>query len=156
MVAVRLGDFVFALGRVALVFAPPESTYRAEKTPRIAEKSAERPCLQAQLGYLFGGTDHPGKETQTCAEKPNQVPFWESRLRYVPGGTIFERRSCLGSVAFVVSPLASTSRADERNVGEEPECSATSIAPPSHCSPADVAEQAEQTDARTSYQRSRL
>ena len=131
VVAVRLGDFVFALGRVALVFVPPESTYRAEKTPRIAEKSAERPCLPAQLGYLFGGIDHPGSETQTCAEKPNQVPFWESRLRYVPGGSfhsgatqtnggeIFERRSRLGSVAFVISPLASTSRADERNVGEE-------------------------------------
>ena len=31
------------LGRVAEVFDIPESTSRAEKTPRIAEKSAERP-----------------------------------------------------------------------------------------------------------------
>ena len=31
------------LGRVAQVFAIPESTSRAEKTPRMAEKSDERP-----------------------------------------------------------------------------------------------------------------
>ena len=30
-------------GRFALVFAPPESTHRAEKTPRMAEKSDELP-----------------------------------------------------------------------------------------------------------------
>ena len=95
------------------------------------------------------------------------MPFWESRFRYVPGGSfqsgatqtnggaIFGRRGALSGVAFVISPPASTTRADGSNVGEEIGRSATSIAAPFRCSPADVAEQAGQTDARTSSQRSR-
>ena len=105
---------------------------------------------------MFGGMGRPGSETQTCAEEPNQVPFRESRLRYVPGGSFhpgetetnagatIKRRGCVGSVAFVISPPASTSRADERNVGEEIERIATSIAAPLRFPPADAAEQAEQ------------
>ena len=96
----------------------------------------------------------PGGGTRTCAKQPNQVPFRESRHRYVPGcrshpgathtsaGEIIERRCCLGSVAFVASAPASTTRADERNVGEEIERSATSIAPPSRWLQVPVAEQA--------------
>ena len=54
-----------------------------------------------------------------------------------------ERCRCIGSVAIVICPPASTSRADERNVGKEIERSATSIAAPLRCSPAAVAEQTE-------------
>ena len=71
-------------------------------------------------------------------------------------GAKFERRCCLGSVALVISPPASTSRADGRNVGEEIERIATSTAAPLRLSTAAVAGLAKQTDARTSYQRSRL
>ena len=96
------------------------------------------------------------------------MPPWNRRLRYVPGGMFhpgatqtnagakFERRCCLGSVALVISPPASTSRADGRNVGEEIERIATSTAAPLRLSTAAVAGLAKQTDARTSYQRSRL
>ena len=45
------------LGSLNFVSAIPESTSRAEKTPRAAEKSDERPGQLAQLGYLFGGLD---------------------------------------------------------------------------------------------------
>ena len=96
------------------------------------------------------------------------MPFRESRLRYVPGGffhpgetethagATIKRRGCLGSVAFVISPPASTSRADERSAGEEIERIATSTAAPLRLSAAAVAGLAKQTDARTSHQRSRL
>ena len=81
---------------------------------------------------------------------------WDRRLSCVPGGSfqpgamqttagaIVERRYCLGSVAIDISPPASTSRANERNVGEEIGRSTTSTAAPLCCSPADVAGQAEQ------------
>ena len=117
-----------------------------------------RPCS----GIFSGGTDQPGNERHSCAKQPSQVPLRESRHRHVPGGAfhpgatqtnagaIIERRSCIGSVAFVISPPASTSRAGGRNVGEEIEPSATSTAALLRFSLADVAEQAEHTDARTS------
>ena len=97
-----------------------------------------------------------GGETQTCAKRPNRSPFRGSRPRYVPGGSFhlgaaqanggdaIERRCCLGSVAFVISLPALTSRADERNVGDEIGRGATSIAAPLRRSPADVAGQAAQ------------
>ena len=96
-----------------------------------------------------------------------EAPFWEGRLRYVPGDirnpvatqtngvAIIERRCCLSEPAFVISPPASNPLADERNIDEEIGRTATSTAAPSRCSPANVAEQAEQTDARTPSQRSR-
>ena len=96
---------------------------------------------------LGGRIDH--------SKQYNEVPFGESRLRNVPGGgshpgatqtsgvEIIERRCCLSGVALVFFPPASTSRADKSNVGEEIGRSATSIAPPLRCSPADVVEQAE-------------
>ena len=103
---------------------------------------------------MFGGVDHPGGEfaTRNCLTK---CRFRESRLRYVPGSSFhpgatrtngvekIERCRCIGSVAIVICPPASTSRADERNVGKEIERSATSIAAPLRCSPAAVAEQTE-------------
>ena len=104
---------------------------------------------------------------QTCAKQTNQVPFRESRLRYVPGGSflpvatqinggeIIEERGCIGGFPFVISPPGSTSRADERTAGEEIGRGAASKAAPSRRSPAHVAEEAGQTDARTSSQRSR-
>ena len=103
---------------------------------------------------------------RTCVKQSNQVPPWVDRLSCVPGGSfqpgtsrtgaggIIERRCCLGGLAFVVSPPARTSQADERKVGEEIERSAMSIAAPLRCSPADVAEQAGRTGARTASQRS--
>ena len=144
------------LSRVASASAPPESTCRAEKTPTMAEKLDERPRYPAQLGNLFGGMGHPGRETHTCAKRADLAPLRESRIRFVPGGRfhpgatrtnggeIIERRCCPGGAAFVISPPAPTSRADERNVGEEIGRSVTSTAALLRCSPADVAEQAEQ------------
>ena len=73
----------------------------------------------------------------------------------VPGASI-GRLSCPNGIAVVTSPPTSTSRADESNVGEEIERGDTSVAAPRRCSPADAAEQAGQTDARTSSKRSRL
>ena len=61
-------------GRPTLVVAIPESNYRAEKTPRITEKSYERPRKPAQLGYLFGRIDHPGEGQKRCAKQSNLVP----------------------------------------------------------------------------------
>ena len=142
-------------GRVASVFAPPESTYRAEKTPPTAEKSAERPRQPPRLRYLFGGIGRLEGETQTCARQSHQMPPWGRRLSCVPscsfqpgatqttGGEIIERRCRLSGMAFVISPLASTSRANESNVGEEIERIAASTAAPLRRRPADVAEQAE-------------
>ena len=98
----------------------------------------------------------------------DQVPFWESRLSRSPGGSfnpvetqthgadVLRQRCRLSGIVFVISPPPSTSRADERNVGEEIERGATSIAPRSLFSPANVAEQAGPTDARTSSQGGRL
>ena len=37
-------------GKLAFVVAPPESTYRTEKTPKMAEKLDERTRKLAQLG----------------------------------------------------------------------------------------------------------
>ena len=70
-------------------------------------------------------------------------------------GAIIERRCCLSGIASVFSPRASTPRAAESNVGEAIERSATLNAAPLRCSPADVADPAEQTNARRSRQRSR-
>ena len=70
-------------------------------------------------------------------------------------GATIKRHGCLGSVALVISPPASTSRAGERNVGEEIERIATSIAAALRSSPADAAEPPGQTDARTQSNRSR-
>ena len=53
-----------------------------------------------------------------------------------------------------MSPPASPTRADGRSVGEEIGQSATSIGAPLRCPPADVAEKAGQTAARTSRNRS--
>ena len=113
----------------------------------MAEESDERPCYLVNLGYVFGGTDHPGEETQTCAEHSNQVPPWRRRLRYVPGGIFhhsggtqtnggeLNERCCrLGGIAFVISPPESTSRTDESNACEEIERSVTSVAAPSRFS----------------------
>ena len=95
-------------------------------------------------------------------------PLETVRFCHVPGGSfrpgatpvngvkIIGRRCCLSGIAIVISPPAPTSRADESNVGEEIGRSATSIAAPLCFPPADVAEQAEQTDARTSRKGSRL
>ena len=66
-----------------------------------------------------------------------------------------EQRRCLSGIALVIPPPASTSRADEDNVGEEIERGAASKAAPLGCSPAEFADQAAQTDTRTSSQRSR-
>ena len=115
---------------------------------------------------MFGRIDHPEEQTQTCAKQSNEVPPWGRRPSCVPGdslhpgatqtnaGAMIERRCCLGSVTFVISPPASTSRADERTVGEEIERGATSIAAPLRFSPADVAGQAGRTDAHTKSKRS--
>ena len=130
------------LGRVSLVFAPPETTSRPEKTPRKAEISDERARKLARLGYLFSEINRPGGKTRTCAKESNQVPFWESRLRRAPSasfhpvatqtnaGEILERRCCLSGITLVIPPPASTSRAADRNVGEEIERSATSLGAP--------------------------
>ena len=95
------------------------------------------------------------------------MPFREIRRRYAPGGRFHPggtqtyegaatgRYCCLGGLASVTTLPASTSRADERSVGEEIERRATSTAALLRCSPSDITEQAEQTDARTSSQRSR-
>ena len=101
------------------------------------------------------------------SDQSNHVPPWGRRLCCVPGdifhpgatqthaGAILERRCCLGGIAFVISPPGSTFRGDERNVGEEIERSATSKAAPLRVSPANVAEQRGETDARTTSERSR-
>ena len=52
--------------RATLVFAPPELTSRAEKTPRMTEDSYERPRQLAHLGYLFGRVD---KHARNCRTK---------------------------------------------------------------------------------------
>ena len=64
------------LGRVALVFAPPESTSRGEKTRTAAEKSDERPLQLVHLSYSFGGIDHPEKELAT-RNSPTKCRFGE-------------------------------------------------------------------------------
>ena len=76
---------------------------------------------------------------------------WWSRLRYVPGGILhpggtqtsggerIERFRCFCDVASVISPADPTSRAGERNVGEEIERSGTSAAAPLRFSPAEFA-----------------
>ena len=58
------------LGEIAFVSATPESTPRAEKKPRMAEKSDERRRQPAQLGYLFGGSGHPEKDSTTRDSPP--------------------------------------------------------------------------------------
>ena len=73
----------------------------------------------------------------------------------IDAGATIKRHGCLGSVTLVISPPASTSRAGERNVGEELERIATSIAAALRSSPADAAEPPGQTDARTQSNRSR-
>ena len=65
------------LGRVALVFGIPDSTSNAEKTPKAAEKSDERPRQLAHLGYLFGGHDHPGGEF-SARNSPTECRFGRS------------------------------------------------------------------------------
>ena len=76
---------------------------------------------------------------------------WGSRLRYVAGGILhsggtqtsggerIERFRCFCDTASVISPPDSTSRAGERNVGEEIERSGTSAAAPLRFSPAEFA-----------------
>ena len=95
------------------------------------------------------------------------MPFREIRRRYVPGGRFHPggtqpyegaatgRYCFLGGLASVTPLPASTSRADERSLGEEIERRATPTAAPLRCSPADIMKQAERTDARTSSQISR-
>ena len=142
------------LGRVALVFAPPESTSPAEKTQRRRRNRTSDRVSSPSSVICSAEVATRGGETQTRARQPDQVPFRDSRPWYVAGGSIhpgathtsageiIERRCCLGSVAFVISPPASTSRAGERNVGGEIGRSATSIAPPSRWLQVPVAEQA--------------
>ena len=60
--------------RHTFVVAPPESTSRKGKTRRTAEKSGERPPKLAQLGYLFGGIDHPEGEL-TTRNSPTKCRF---------------------------------------------------------------------------------
>ena len=47
------------LGRIAVVFAPPESTFRAGKTPRMAEKSAEWATRNSPTKCRFGAAASP-------------------------------------------------------------------------------------------------
>ena len=74
---------------------------------------------------------------------------WGSRLRYVPGGILhpggmqtsggerIERFRCFCDIASVIPPPDSTSRAGDRNVGEEIERSGTSAAAPLSFPPAE-------------------
>ena len=141
----------------------PESRRRRQRRRRNrASGRVSRPSSVPRSVDLAAA----GGETQACAKQSNQVPPWGRRLSCVPGGSfhpgatqtsageIIGRRCCFGGLAFVISPPASTSRADECNVGEEIERSATPTAAPSRFSPADVADQAEQTDARKKSSRS--
>ena len=72
------------------------------------------------------------------------------------GFGINERRCRLRGVAFVISSPASTSRADERNVGEVIERGATSIAAPLRGSRRTSPSRRNETDARTASKKSRL
>ena len=132
------------LGRVTLV--------SEKETPTMAEKSDERTRLLAHLGYVSGGMGRPEEGRLSCAKHSNQVPSWGRRPRYVPGGIfhpdgtqtsageIIARRCRPGGIAFVISPPASTSRADESNAGEELGRSVTSVAGPSRFLPAEFTE----------------
>ena len=105
------------------------------------------------------------------SKQSNRAPFRGRRLRYVLGGIFTPwrndlasradggdagRRRCLSGLASVISPPASTSRADGGNVGDDIERIAPLAAAPLCSPPEDVAEQAEQTNARASSQRRRL
>ena len=117
---------------------------------------------------MLGGIGQPERETQTCARKSNRAPPRARRLSRVPCGIchpgapltsgfgINERRCRLRGVAFVISSPASTSRADERNVGEVIERGATSIAAPLRGSRRTSPSRRNETDARTASKKSRL
>ena len=138
------------LGEVALVFAAPESTSRAERPATMAEKSGKCRRWPVHLGCVFGGMGRAEGERRTCPKHSNQVPPRESRLRYVPGGNfhpggtqtigdeIIQRCCCFGRKAFVIAPPESASRADESNVGEEIERSGISAAAPSRLPPGGI------------------
>ena len=62
------------LGKLTFVLANPDATSRAEKTPRTAEKSDERPPYLDHLGYLFGGIDLPVRDLAT-RKSPSECRF---------------------------------------------------------------------------------
>ena len=83
--------------RVGSVFAPPESTCRAEQKPIMANQLARAPRWQCRLGFFAAGVDRPyGK-----------LPNFRTQLRF---GRVF---SDLYWVAFFRSDRTKTKRGEQ-------------------------------------------
>ena len=147
----------------ARVSRPSSVTFPAELAARGGNHKHADQCLVRSefsswcLERIFRWRSATETATRPSLERifARREPISVAVFILVPGASI-GRLSCPNGIAVVTSPPTSTSRADESNVGEEIERGDTSVAAPRRCSPADAAEQAGQTDARTSSKRSRL